>query len=197
MKIIVLVLASLIVFAGCKSEPEKAADTIYFGGDIITMEGNSPQYVEAVTVKDGKILFVGSKAEAMKFEGTETELVDLKGKTMFPGFIDGHCHFGGFGAQAITANLLATPDGSVNDMDALINALKKWAKGPDLQRLGWVLGMGYDDAVLKEGRHPTKEDLDKVSTEIPVVVIHISGHFAVMNSVGLKAVGITAKTKKS
>ena len=195
MKNLLLIFTLLLMFVGCKQQPEKAADTIYYGGDIVTMEGDSPQYAEAVAVKDGKILFVGSKYETMEFEGRDTELLDLQGKTMFPGFIDGHCHFGGFGTQAISANLLASPDGQVNDIDALVNTLKEWAKGPDLERIGWILGMGYDDAVLKEGRHPTKEDLDKVSTEIPVIVVHISGHFAVMNSAGLKAVGITAETK--
>lgn len=194
MKNLLFVIAALVILTGCKPQPEKAADIIYYGGDIITMEGDSPQYVEAVAVKDGKILFAGSKDDAMKFEGSETNLADLKGKTLLPGFIDGHCHFSGFGAQAIGANLLASPDGNANDIDALVNTLKEWSKGPDLKRIGWIYGMGYDDAILKEGRHPTKEDLDKVSTEIPVIAIHISGHFASLNSAGLKKAGITAES---
>ena len=189
-----LIILSLIIIS-CNSEKiNDPADSIYFGGDIVTMKGDNPEYAEAVAVKDGKIQFAGLKKEVMKLKGDSTLIVDLKGKTMFPGFIDGHCHFGGFGAQAIAANLLASPDGNVNDIDALVSTLKEWAKGTDLERVGWILGMGYDDAVLKEGRHPTKEDLDKVSTEIPVIIVHISGHFSVLNSAGLKAVGITAST---
>ena len=189
-----LIILSLIIIS-CNSEKiNDPADSIYFGGDIVTMKGDNPEYAEAVAVKDGKIQFAGLKKEVMKLKGDSTLIVDLKGKTMFPGFIDGHCHFGGFGAQAIAANLLASPDGNVNGIDALVSTLKEWAKGTDLERVGWILGMGYDDAVLKEGRHPTKEDLDKVSTEIPVIIVHISGHFSVLNSAGLKAVGITAST---
>ncbi len=184
---------SVLVVISCNSGKNKqAADTIYYGGEIVTMKGDTPEYAGAVVVKDGKIEFVGDKSDALKnYVGTE---VDLKGKTMFPGFIDGHCHFYGFGAQAVGANLLASPDGDVNNIDALVEKLKEWAQGPDVERLGWIYGMGFDDAILEERRYPTKEDLDKVSTELPVLIIHISGHFAVLNSVGLKKVGITADT---
>ncbi len=89
--------------------------TVYFGGDIITMEGDSAQYAESVAVKDGKILFVGAKDEAVKAAGDGSQMVDLQGKTLVPGFVDGHAHFFGFGAQAVTANLLASPDGGGYD----------------------------------------------------------------------------------
>ncbi len=91
----------LLALVSCgKKEVASPADAIYFGGDIISMEGEAAQYAEAVAVKDGKILFVGSKAEAEKFHGDKTQMKDLQGKTMVPGFIDGHCHFAAFGSQA-------------------------------------------------------------------------------------------------
>ncbi|MCD4736541.1 MAG: amidohydrolase [Bacteroidales bacterium] len=187
-----IILAIALILVSCQSVKKEMVDTIYFGGDIVTMKGDSPKYVESLAVKEGKIVFVGNKDEAIKkYNGKQ---VDLKGKSMFPGFIDGHCHFYGFGAQAIGANLLASPDGNVNDIDALVNTLKKWATEENINRTGWIYGMGYDDSVLKEGRHPTKEDLDRVSTETPIIVTHISAHFAVVNSAGLKALGITADT---
>lgn len=170
-----------------------SAATMYYGGDIITMEGDQPQYAEAVVVKDGKIAFVGGKDEAMKATGEGHTMVDLKGKTLMPGFIDGHAHFQQFGGQAVGANLLAPPDGTVNTMDDLIAKLKEFANGPDVNRTGWIFGLGYDDALL--GRHPTREDLDKVSTTVPVIACHISGHFSAMNSAGLKLVGIDANSK--
>jgi len=77
----------------------------------------------------------------------------------------------------------------------VVKELKDWhAKNGTEMTKGWIFGMGYDDAVLKEGRHPTKEDLDKVSTDVPVVIVHISGHFCVMNSKGLAMSKITAAT---
>jgi hypothetical protein len=144
---------------------------------------------EALAVKDGKILAVGSRAEIDKLhKGKSTRLVDLDGKTMMPGFIDGHAHVGGFGSQAVGANLLAEPDGTANTIDDLVAKLQAFAKSPDVERTGWIFGLGYDDSLL--GRHPTREDLDKVSPTIPVIAVHISAHMSAMNSAGLKAVGI-------
>jgi hypothetical protein len=119
--------------------------------------------------------------------------VDLAGRTLVPGFVDGHAHFLGFGSQAVGANLLAPPDGTVNTIDDLVAKLQEFAKGPDVGRTGWIFGIGYDDALL--GRHPTRDDLDKVSKDIPVIAVHISGHFSAMNSAGLAKVGYTAATK--
>ncbi|MGL6268098.1 MAG: amidohydrolase family protein, partial [Chitinophagaceae bacterium] len=101
------------------SLPETSS-TIYYGGDIITMEGDSAQYAESVVVKDGKISFVGGKEDAMKAAGEGHQMVDIQGKTLVPGFIDGHAHFFAFGSQAICANLLASPDGNCNSIDELI-----------------------------------------------------------------------------
>ncbi len=160
------------------------------------MEGDSANYAEAIALKEGKIVFVGSKSEAEKLQGDSTQMLDLQGKTLVPGFIDGHAHFAGFGAQAVAANLLADPDGSVNSIDELINELKKWHKENGTSKTGgWIIGTGFDDAVLKEKRFPTKEDLDKISTDIPICIIHISGHFCVLNSKGLAMSKITAATK--
>ena len=173
-----------------------AADAIYYGGDIITMEGDSAQYAEAVAIKDGKIAFAGTRAEADKLKGDSTVMNDLQGKTLVPGFIDGHCHFAGFGPQSVGANVLASPDGNCNSIDDIIKELKDWyAKNGTQKTNGWIFGMGYDDAVLKEGRHPTKEDLDKVSKDIPVVIVHISGHFCAMNSKALEMSKITSASK--
>jgi len=205
MKLKTSFLISLIAltFAGCNDATEKnsaaktgTADAIYFGGDIITMEGDSAKYAEAVAVKDGKIVFVGAKADAEKMKGDSTAMNDLKGKALVPGFVDGHAHFAGFGTQAVGANLLASPDGNCNSIDDLVKELKDWyAANGTGKTMGWIYGMGYDDAVLKEQRHPTKEDLDKVSTDVPVVVVHISGHFCAMNSKALAMSNITAASK--
>jgi len=178
------------------SEPYKLQQTMYYGGDIITMEGDEPTYAEALVQSEGKIIFMGSKQEALEKYKDKATMIDLEGKTMVPGFVDGHAHFHGFGAQAVSANLLASPDGVCDNIDQLIETMKAWyaENGTDKSQ-GWIYGLGYDDAALKERRHPTKEDLDKVSTEIPVMAIHISGHFSVVNSKALEMLEITADTK--
>ena len=84
----------ILAIAGCNNPTEKSstsADAIYYGGDIVTMEGDSANYAEAVAVKNGKIIFVGSKAEADKMKGDSTAMNDLQGKTLLPGFVDGLC----------------------------------------------------------------------------------------------------------
>ena len=177
------------------TQTNASAATMYYGGDIITMEGDSAQYAEALVVKDGKILFTGSKDEAMKQAGDDHTMINLEGKTIVPGFIDGHAHFFAFGSQAICANLLASPDGNCNSNDELIQELKSWyAKNGTEKTNGWIIGIGFDDAVLKEKRFPTKDDLDKVSTDLPVMITHISGHFASVNTRGLAMLGINANT---
>jgi predicted amidohydrolase YtcJ len=191
------VLVAALVLAACSKKPADttpvaAADLIVFGGPIVTMEGDQPTTVEAIVVDEGKITFVGSRADALKQKATGTVVKDLAGKTLMPGFIDGHAHAQQFGTQAVGANLLAPPDGTVNTIDDLVDRLKTFAAGPDVDLTGWIFGVGYDDALL--GRHPTREDLDKVSTTVPVMATHISGHFAAVNTLGLKMIGYDAST---
>jgi predicted amidohydrolase YtcJ len=172
---------------------EHKADIIFYGGPILTMEGSIPSYVEAIAVKGSDIIFTGTKKEADALKTDKTIMRDLDGKTLTPGLIDSHAHILSFGAQAVGANLLALPDGDVDTIDDLVARLQEFAKGDDINRTGWIYGMGYDDSIL--GRHPTRHDLDKVSKDKPVMAIHISGHFSAVNSVGLKEIGYNAETK--
>jgi len=168
-----------------------SADMILRGGPIVTVNDRQPK-AEAVAVRNGTILAVGDDKAVLKLKGPNTKVINLGGKTLMPGFIDGHAHAQQFGTQAVGANLLAPPDGTVNTMDDLVARLKTFAAGPDVGLTGWIFGVGYDDALL--GRHPTRADLDKVSTTVPVMATHISGHFAAVNTLGLKLIGFHATT---
>lgn len=185
--------AIVLLASGCKpSDPAVVADAIYVGGPIVTVNDAQPA-AEALAVKDGAILAVGMRAEIEQaHKGKTTRTVDLGGSTLMPGFIDGHAHAQQFGTQAIGANLLAPPDGTVNTLDDLIARLQAFGIGPDVELTGWIFGVGYDDALL--GRHPTREDLDKVSTTVPVMATHISGHFVAVNTLGLEMIGYDAST---
>lgn len=204
MKKIVVLFGFISVFVSCKQAESSAITntdvvsentTMYYNGDIITMEGDQPTYAEAIVVKEGKIAFVGGKADAETKYSSATK-VDLQGKTMTPGFFDGHSHFFGFGAQAVAASLLASPDGKCDDIPSMIRILKEWAATADLKMTnGWIGGLGFDDAAVKENRLPTRQELDQVSKDTPVLIAHISGHFCVMNTKGLEISGITADTK--
>ena len=192
--LLVFLLVSLI---SCTNEYSKnnSETKLYLNGDILTMRGNSPEYVDALIVKDKIIQFVGSKEEAMKIVGNNFKSIDLKGNTLLPGFIDGHAHFASFSAQAIGAQILPPPDAGAKDISSLIEILKKWNTPENRALTGWIFGMGFDDSVLEEKRFPTKHDLDQVSTEFPIMIVHISGHFAVVNSKALELLKINSTTK--
>lgn len=179
-------------FAIARQQP--AADAIYAGGPILTMNDAAPR-AEALAVKDGKILAVGTKEEVEKFRAATTKSVDLAGRTMLPGFIDGHGHVFTSGVQAASANLLPAPDGEGNSIPKLQELLRAYATTATSKKFGMILGFGYDDAQLAERRHPDRADLDAVSTDLPVLVIHQSGHLGAMNSKALELAGITADTK--
>jgi predicted amidohydrolase YtcJ len=176
---------------------QDAADKIFAGGPILTMDDAMPR-VDAVAVKDGRISAVGTETEVMRLKGDDTEVVDLGGRTMLPGFVDAHGHVFAIGLQALTANLLAPPDGEVTDIASLQKTLRDWADAhPDrVEAIGAIIGFGYDDSQLKEQRHPTREDLDAVSTDLPVYIIHQSGHLGSGNSKALEVAGINADTKE-
>ena len=197
MKKSLLLIFVMIIFSCNENEKKQTENTasVYFGGDIITMTSDSAIYVDALVVRDGKIEFAGESSKAMKVAGKGHQMIDLKGKTLLPGFIDGHAHFGNFSSQAIGAQILPSPDAKADDIPKLIEILKDWNTPENRALTGWIFGMGFDDSVLKEKRFPTKEDLDKVSTETPVMIIHISGHFASLNSKALELLEITADTK--
>ena len=196
-----LCVLSLLCLISChqKTNKETMADAIYVNGDIITMEVDSANYVEAVALKDGKIMFVGSKVEAEKLKGDSTKMIDLQGKTLLPAFLDGHGHFYNVGFTALCANLLPPPDGPGQDFASIVNELNSYKNTEDgklmIQKFGWIIGNGYDDSQLKEKDHPKATDLDKVSTEIPTIIMHQSGHLAVINTKAMQLLGYNKSTK--
>ncbi len=191
----------MLLFAVCgachESGPPAAAraDAIYFGGTIITVNDDQPT-VEAIAVKDGKIEALGSRLDLEKdHKGRKTQMIDLAGKTLLPGFFDAHSHLGQVGLQAISANLLPPPDGPVKSIAQLQQALRDYlANSPNVKKYGVLIGFDYDDSQLAEKRHPTRQELDAVSTDIPVFVIQQSGHIGVYNSRALANAGVTADT---
>ena len=191
---LLIFLTSITLIIGCKNDTQLESpnnEIIYFGGDIITMKGDEPNYVEALVTKDDSIIFTGTLAESKSlFSGAKE--TSLSGNTMLPGFIDAHAHFAGFPSQSIGAQILPPPDAGANNMESLIQILKDWSTPENIELTGWIFGMGFDDSVLEEKRFPTKTDLDKVSTEIPVMIVHISGHFCVVNSKGLELLNLNS-----
>ncbi len=177
------------VFVSLLVSPARGADAdaIYFGGPIVTVDDRRPS-AEAVAVRGGKIVAVGSRRDVERAQkGRKTRMIDLAGRTMIPGFA---------GVQAMAANLLPPPDGPVRSIGDLQAQLRKWMATSNIARdFGVVIGFGYDDSQLAEQRHPTAEELDEVTRDLPLIVIHQSGHLHALNTKALEMTGITAETE--
>lgn len=178
----------LSLVACADDSADKSADVIYSNGHIIPMTGKD-QRVEAVAVKEGKIMAVGNLAEIQKFKGKRTQLVDLAGKTMTPGFIDAHGHFAQYIPLINATSLYPSPMGTTDKIADIQAALKNYFAQPDLSKEKLHLAYGYDDAELAERRHPTRWELDEVTQGYGICAMHISGHLATCNSQGLEMIG--------
>jgi predicted amidohydrolase YtcJ len=194
--LLAVVAASVALVAGCNSvKPEQAADTIYTGGTIITVNDAQPS-AEAVAVKDGKILMVGSSADVNKaHKGATTQMVDLTGKTLVPGFLDPHSHYINSLSVANQVNIMAPPAGPGKDIPSIVAALKQFRDDHKIPTGVLIQAYGYDENAMPQGVGLTRDDLDKDFPDNPVMVGHVSMHGAVLNSAAMKKYNITAKTK--
>jgi predicted amidohydrolase YtcJ len=201
-------LSLCLLFTSCNTTSDKKLDKvsaqakpyalqqkIIYGGDIITMAGDSPAYVEALVIREGQILFTGSKAEAMKKYKGKAEEMDLKGKTMLPGFLDAHSHYINSLLVANQCQLYAPPSGKGKDIENIISLLKQFAKEKNISKGELITGYGYDDTVMPDGRLLNRDDLDEAFPDNPVRVDHVSMHGCVLNSLAMKKYGISKDTK--
>jgi len=184
--------AVAVIFKMAIRLPQAPEHQVFIHGNVLTMDAEN-RIVEALSVRGDKIEALGSSEEISRLVTDNTVVTNLRGRTLMPGFIDAHGHFPGSSLAVINADLNSPPIGSRKTIADIIAALKEQA---DKTSAGeWVIGVGYDDTLLAEKRHPTREDLDEVSTEHPVIAMHISGHMTVANSMALAAEGIDASTE--
>lgn len=185
----------LILTASCNQEKKPFAESIYINGHIITIDDANP-FADAVAIRNGLIQDIGNDQDILKYKNADTKIFNLNGKTMVPGFIDAHSHFGGVGTQALVANLLPAPDGPVNTILDLQTTMRDYIDSSSIvKKYNVAIGFNYDDSQLKEKRHPTRHDLDEISTTIPIVIMHQSGHLGVYNSKALELMGVSAESK--
>ena len=164
------------------------ADLALINGKVITVDDEFST-AEAVAVKNGKIQHVGTTKEVKELVGSETTLVDLKGKTVMPGLYDSHLHVTGTGSALMMINCRTPPMYSIEDMKKAVAEKVKTAKPGE-----WILGRGWDQAKLAEHRNPSRYDLDEVAPDNPVVLTRTCGHLLVANSKALEIGGITKDT---
>ena len=190
--LLAVLLAGLPWLAACAAVAAPA-ERIIRGGPIVTVNPAQPA-AEAVAIAHGKIVAVGTAAEVMKLAGPATEVTDLAGRTLVPGFIDGHSHFMSLIDVQTQALCASPPAGPCTTVADVIAALKKVQERRTIGPGKFVMGFGYDPALLAEKRAPTKQELDAAFPDNPVILVHVSGHGAMLNSKALAAYSITAAT---
>ena len=181
---------AFVFLAFCSALPAGAApetaQTVFINGNIYTMNERQPR-AEAIAVKGDRIVFVGSNADAKKYQSAETKTIDLAGKTVVPGLTDSHCHIFGIGEREMNLNL----EGANTLEDFLAKVKERVAK---TERGKWITGRGWIETFWKPPQFPTRADLDKIAPDNPVFLTRADGHAAAVNSAALKLASIDKNT---
>lgn len=186
-KIAILILVALIttIFPFQVFAVEEIADSVYLNGNIYTVDEKYSR-AEAIAIKGQYLLHVGSNDEVKKFIGPNTKVLDLKGKTVIPGIIEGHMHYPGEGQKLLQLDAFWKPK---DEILALVKA--EADRLPDGE---WIIGRGWNQEVWDIPEFPTKEDLDAVAPNNPVALVRTCGHATWANSLALEIANITNDT---
>lgn len=180
-------IAALIVIASTTATNlPQAADTILVNGNIYTVNDKQP-HAEAVAVKDGRIILVGSNSDVRKLCGSNTAVMDLSGRPVFPGLTDSHCHIFEIGEREMKLNLEGT-----RSLPEFLKQLEIATRRIEPGK--WIVGRGWIETFWTPPEFPTRADLDKIAPENPVFLVRADGHAAAANSAALKISGITRET---
>ncbi len=190
LSLVALIVVASLYISTLVSAPVAPSHQVFIGGEVLTMDPDS-KIAEAVSVRDGVIDRVGSTVEILALVTEDTDVVDLSGRTLVPGFVDAHGHFPGSGQTAFTVDLNSPPIGDTESIPELLDKLRAFG---EKRTDGWLIGSNYDDTLLAEKRHPTRNDLDLVSATRPIAVVHVSGHLMVVNSAALAELHIDETT---
>jgi predicted amidohydrolase YtcJ len=189
-----LALAACVASGATSAQTGPAADAIYFGGDIVTINDKQPS-VQALAIKDGRIVAVGARAAVeAAHKGPRTRSINLQGRALLPGFVDGHSHYFSSLSVANQCNLYPPPAGPGKDVPSIVATIKKFATQNKVPKGEVIQCYGYDENVMPNGRQLNRDDLDKAFPDNPVLAGHISMHGAVLNSAALRKWNITAQT---
>jgi hypothetical protein len=164
------------------------ADVVFLNGTVITVDSKD-RVCQGAAVAGNQILAVGTSAEMKALAGPDTQMIDLKGRSLVPGFIDAHCHAGNYGP--VKFNIVCSAD-AVPSIEELKKEIRK--RAASTPKGGWIIGRGYDNTKLKENRHPTRWDFDEIAPEHKVFILRTCGHLGVVNSLALKEFGIRKGT---
>src|SRR6185437_6725574 len=190
MKIFLVLFFGLTMTTISSAQKQSNADLIFLNGDIYTGNAGRPGMVraQAVAVSHGKIVLVGSNSDVEELKGPKTQVIDLGGHFVMPGFNDAHTHLASAGFEKLNVDLVGSK--SLDEMKQRIAARVKTAAPGE-----WIKGEGWDHTLWSEQKTPTREDMDAVTGDHPGIFTRVDGHIAVANTAALKAAGITGQTQ--
>jgi predicted amidohydrolase YtcJ len=175
---------------GQRLNPAAPADTIYVHGDILTGEGllsDTPQRASALATEHGLVIAIGSDADVMTLRGPNTDVIDLKGAFVIPGFNDAHVHLASAGREKSTIDLVG-----VQSLTGMEQRIAKAAKSATPG--AWLRGRGWDHMLWASKQIPSRQDLDSVTGDHPAIFTRVDGHIAIANSRALELAGIATRT---
>ena len=161
-------------------------EQLYFGGEIYTVDASNP-FVEALAVKEGMIVAVGSKSHCRSALGTMPELVDLEGSVMLPGFIDTHLH-----PPLMILFEMNIDLSKITSIEELKTVISKKAKGENGEE--WIMGLQFDENLLDPPRFLNRHDLDSACSNKPVLIVRRDGHAIIGNTAAIESAGVSAST---
>ena len=167
--------------------PQPPADLIVSNARVYTADEARP-LAEAFAVRDGKVVFVGSNSEAAALKGSATRVLDVQGRTVIPGMVDAHAHFGGLAQTLRSVDLVGT-----HSYDEVIARVVERAK--NTPKGEWIEGRGWDQNAWGDTRFPTHEKLTAAVPDHPVILTRVDGHAALVNAAAMRAANVTAATK--
>ena len=163
------------------------AQLVLFNGRILTVDPRDT-IVQALAIRDGKIIAVGADRDILRLAGAATKRIDLRGRTATPGLIDSHAHIADGGVEELYHVHLS-------DVSSVEEAVRRVQAGLAALRPGaWLQGDGWDEGKLAERRYISASDLDRVSPDNPVWLMHTTGHYGVANSAALRLAKVGANT---
>src|SRR6516162_492900 len=168
------------------ADASKVPDAIFVNGDIYTQA--KPARAQALAVRDGRIVAIGSNDDIQKLKGSQTQVIDLGGHFVMPGFNDAHAHLAAAGMRRLEVDL--TGSANLADMQHRIGLKVNKALPGE-----WILGSGWDHTLWPGQALPTRQEIDVMTNRHPAIFVRIDGHIAVANTAALDAAGVTGKTQ--
>jgi predicted amidohydrolase YtcJ len=196
-RMVLLLLALGLSTVGCAGVLDfngpDPADIVFLGPNILTVDAETDG-ADAVAVRGDSIVAVGVRRNVEELIGEQTRVIELGDHALTPGFIDAHGHLALVMVFLDLLNASSPPVGPMRSIDDIVEGLRQQIIDQAIPPGEIVVGYGYDDSLLEEGRHPTRDDLDRASTEHPIALIHVSGHLASVNSATLEKFRMNEKT---